>query len=85
MEKLMKKKQKKDGASTVTSSSSTADINPDEDTFEEITRWFKAKVLDRKACPNPIAWWGVCHGVLLNIKIIPYIFFSINSNIQSSD
>jgi hypothetical protein len=64
MEKLMKKKQKKNGTMAVTPSSSIADIS-DDDTFEEITRWFKTKRLDRVACPNPIAWWGVC---VLDIK-----------------
>jgi hypothetical protein len=59
MEKLMKKKQKKDGG-TLTASSSISNINPDDDPFDEITRWFKTKRLDRMACPNPIAWWGVC-------------------------
>jgi hypothetical protein len=58
MEKLIKKKQKKDGA--LTASSSISNIDPDNDPFEEITRWFKTKRLDRAACPNPIAWWGVC-------------------------
>ena len=57
MEKLMKKKQKKDGL--LTASSSISNINPNDDPFEEITRWFKTKRLDRVACPNPIAWWGV--------------------------
>jgi len=41
MEKLMKKKQKKD--STLTPSSSIANINFDDDHFEEIMHWFKAK------------------------------------------
>jgi hypothetical protein len=57
MEKLIKKRQKKDG--TLTVSSSFSNIDPDDDPFEEITRWFKTKRLDRAACPNPIAWWGV--------------------------
>jgi hypothetical protein len=75
MEKLMKKKQKQDGSATVASSSSitAADMNHDEDMFEEITRWFKTKKLDRKACPNPIAWWGVC--VLPDIKRLRSHFF----------
>jgi hypothetical protein len=59
MEKLMKKKQKKDGTMPVTASSSISNINRDDDPFEEITRWFETKRLDRAACPNPIAWWGV--------------------------
>ena len=58
MEKLMKKKQKNDG--TLTASSSISNFNSEDDPFEEITCWFKAKRLDRTACPNPIAWWGVC-------------------------
>ena len=57
MEKLMRKKQKEDGTLTVLSSISS--IIPDDDPFEELTRWFKTKWLDRMACPNPIAWWGV--------------------------
>jgi hypothetical protein len=57
MEKLIKKRQKKDGA--LTASSSFSNIDRDDDPFEEITRWFKTKRLDRAACPNPIAWWGV--------------------------
>ena len=59
MEKLMKKKRKKDSTMPVTASSSISNFNPDDDPFEEITRWFKTKRLDRAACPNPIAWWGV--------------------------
>ena len=58
MEKLMMKKQKKDG--TLTASSSFSNISPDDDPFEEITHWFKTKQLDRTACPNLITWWGVC-------------------------
>jgi hypothetical protein len=58
MEKIIKKKQKKD--STTTPSSSISDINLGDDPFEEIMRWFKTKRLDRVACPDPIAWWGVC-------------------------
>ena len=58
MEKLIKKRQKKDG--TLTPSSSTSDINSVDDAFEEITRWFKGKRLDRVACPDPISRWGVC-------------------------
>jgi hypothetical protein len=57
MEKLMKKKQKKDG--TLTASLSISNINPDGDPFEEITCWFNKKQLDCMTCPNPITWWGV--------------------------
>ena len=41
MAKLMKKKQKKDG--TLTTSSSISNINSDDDSFEEIMCWFKTK------------------------------------------
>ena len=51
------KKQKKDGSLNIPSSNSN--VNPDDDPFEEITHWFNTKWLDRKACPNLIAWWGV--------------------------
>ena len=57
MEKLIRKKQKKDGNLTP---SSITNVDLDDDPFEEITRWFKTKRLDRMACPDPIAWWGVC-------------------------
>ena len=59
MEKLIKKKQKKNG-NLLTPSSSASNIDPIDDPFEEITRWFKTKRLDRVACPDPISWWGVC-------------------------
>jgi hypothetical protein len=83
MEKLIKKKQKKD-STLVTPSSSISSINPADDPFEEITRWFKTKRLDRAACPDPIAWWGVCVSLII-LMTCPNIHFSINLNIQSSD
>ena len=58
MEKLIKKKQKKDG--TLAPSLSVSDINLGDDPFKEIAHWFKIKRLDHVACPDPIAWWGVC-------------------------
>jgi hypothetical protein len=60
MEKLIKKKQKKDSTLVTGAVTPSSSINPVDDPFEEITRWFKTKRLDRMACPDPIAWWGVC-------------------------
>ena len=61
MEKLIKKKHKKGAQRTgyQTLSSSIGNLDSDDNPFEEITRWFRTKRLDRLACPNPIAWWGV--------------------------
>jgi hypothetical protein len=78
MEKLMKKKQKKDGtAGTLTASLSISNINPNDNPFEEITRWFKTKRLDRVACPNPIAWWGV--GVFHDTDKVLVLMFTLAS------
>jgi len=46
-----------------------------DDPFEEITRWFRTKRLDRVACPDPIAWWGVGN-LSLSKVFCPYIFLS---------
>jgi hypothetical protein len=61
MEKLIKKKKRqdaKDGNSTRSVHITTTD--GEDDPFEEITRWFGTKRLNRVVCPNPITWWGVC-------------------------
>jgi hypothetical protein len=55
MEKLIRKNQRKRAKTAGVSSA-----NGDDDPFDELNRWFKMKRLDRTACPNPIAWWGVC-------------------------
>jgi len=85
MEKLINKKQKKD-STLVTPSSSIPSINSVDDPCEEITHWFKTKWLDRAACPDPIAWWGVCVSLII-FKTCPNIqvHFSISLNIQSSN
>jgi hypothetical protein len=59
MEKLIKKKQKQDAKDDRSTRSGCVDNTNRDDPFEEITRWFGSNRLDRVACPNPIAWWGV--------------------------
>jgi len=63
MEKLIRKRERKEGKKAI-DSTSTADGN--EDVFEELNRWFKTKRLDHAACPNPISWWGVCTPISLD-------------------
>lgn len=82
---MIKKKQKKDAkGGTLTPSGSMTNADSD-DPFEEITRWFRTKRLDRVACPNPIPWWGV--SVFLDEKTFNVLMFafSTNSNIRFFD
>jgi len=81
MEQLIKKKQKKDARKTGMSAVSTNTVNSD-DPFEEFNRWFKSRRLEREACPNPIAWWGICTFVP-SVVFTTKCFASINSNTLS--
>jgi hypothetical protein len=75
MEKLIRKNQKK-----AAKRADSSNDNP----FDELNRWFKMKRLDRTACPNPIAWWGVSTFVISKSSVLNF-WASINTSILYSD
>ena len=73
MEKLIRKKKKKDRTEVLYS----------ENPFEEIERYFKLLRLWREDCPNPIPWWGVSC-ILFNFLKSYYHHSSFTLKSQSS-
>ena len=80
MEKLIKKKQKKDG--NLTPSLSISNIDSNDDPFKEITHWFKTKWLDRIACLDLIAWWGYVFSLII-LRLI--LMFTLLASIWISN
>jgi len=61
---MIQKKQMKKGMPVA-----SQDSKSKKDPFAELTRYIEQPRLQRKDCPNPIPWWGVCNFLYLTVII----------------